>query len=411
MKVLHINDTYCNLGGSEKYLLNLCNALEERGNEIIIISSSENEHISVNGRREYFVKPSYGIRSGLKMWSVYRDIVEKENPDLIHVHNTQHNDEHFFVSPLIIQRLSKLKPTVKFVHDARFFCPNAGRKVTTSLNEICNYPVGKYCLNKKGCHLFALDYNRSFDNLHKFFLVCYDLWVSKMMNRTIVASQYMCDELIKNGLPKDKISIIPCFTEKAVDREEIINKQNGLILYVGRLHKGKGIRQFIEALSNMKDKQWRAEIVGDGELFQELQKRVEALGLKERVKSLGWLSNGEIDDCYQRCSMVIMPSMFPESFGLVGIEAMAVGKPVVAFDAGGVKDWLIDGETGYLVERGDIKGLATKISRLLDDEELAKRMGVKALKNVDKFYRKDLHLKKLIRIYEEVIKERINYPN
>jgi glycosyltransferase involved in cell wall biosynthesis len=406
MKILHINDTYVELGGTEKYLLDLCAELERRGHQIIIISSTENKHISVKGRKEYFVKPSFFIRSGLKMWSLYREIIEKENPDVIHLHNTQHKNEYHFLSPFIIQRLNKLKPTVKFVHDSRFFCPNAGQKVIHSENKICIYPVGRVCLNRGGCNLLTLKYGDVFYNLRRFLIVSYELQISKKMSRIIVTNQYMFDELVKNALPKDKINILPLYTDKALHFKNIKNKQKDLILYVGRLHKGKGVMEFIEALSYIKDKQWEAEIAGDGELFKDLKKKVETLGLSRRVKFLGWLSNEEIDDCYQRSSMTIVPSMFPESFGLVGIEAMAFGTPVIAFDAGGIREWLRDGETGFLVERGDLKGLASKISLLLEDEALTRKIGMKARENVDKYYRKELHLNKIISIYEEIINER-----
>jgi len=404
MKILHINDNYCNLGGAEKYLLDICKALEEMGNQIIIISSSEREHISVQGRREYFVKPSQGLRSGLRIWSTYRDIVKREKPDIIHLHNT-HN-AHYFISPLVIKRLCSLKPIVKFVHDARFFCPNYGMKAIPSSNEICNYPVGTRCLNRKGCHLFNLNGNGAFYNLYRYFLLSYELHVSRLLDRVIVGSQYMYDELVKNGFAKNRISIIPCYTEKALDIEITKNMQKGLILYIGRFDKVKGAPQFIEALNYLKDQQWCAEIVGDGELFKNLEERVEKLGLKNRIKFLGRLSNDEVDRCYQRCRMVVMPSMVPESFGLVGIEAMGFGKPVVAFDSGGISEWLIDGHNGFLVKRGDIEGLSKKISELLEDVGLCCNMGVKAKERVEKNYRKELHITRLLHLYEKVIKER-----
>jgi glycosyltransferase involved in cell wall biosynthesis len=104
--------------------------------------------------------------------------------------------------------------------------------------------------------------------------------------------------------------------------------------------------------------------------------------------------------------MVVIPSLIPEAFGLVGIEAMTFGKPVVAFDSGGIREWLIDGETGFLVKRGDIRGLGDRISQLLKEESLAREMGKKGKERVEKFYRKDIHLKKLLAIYEEVINKR-----
>lgn len=403
MKILHINEYYCNFGGAEKYLLEICNAQEQMGNKIIIISSSKNKHISVQGRKEYFVKPSYSIRGGQKMWSIYKGIVEKENPDIIYLHNT-----YYFVSPFIIKRLHRLKPTVKFVHDVRFFCPNYGTKIIPSLDKICDYPVGRFCLNKKGCHLFDLSRRGTFRYLYRYCFLFYELWVSRKLDRIIVGSQYIHDELIKNGFANDRISIIPCYTEKALDIDTTKNMQKGLILYIGRLDKVKGAPQFIEALNYLKDQQWCAEIVGDGELFKDLEERVEKLGLKERIKFLGRLSNDEVDRCYQRCSMAVMPSMIPESFGLVGIEAMAFGKPVVAFDSGGIREWLIDGETGFLVKRGDIKAFVNRISQLLEEESLARKMGEHGKEHVENSYRKEVHIKRLLAVYEEAINNRVN---
>ena len=98
--------------------------------------------------------------------------------------------------------------------------------------------------------------------------------------------------------------------------------------------------------------------------------------------------------------------MIPESFGLVGVEAMAFGKPVVAFDSGGIREWLIHGETGYLVERGDIKGLAEKLSLLLEDQSLVRTMGESAKVRLNGCYRKETHLNALQKIYEEVTRNR-----
>ena len=116
----------------------------------------------------------------------------------------------------------------------------------------------------------------------------------------------------------------------------------------------------------------------------------------------------EINKYLADSDIVVMPSMIPESFGLVGIEAMASGKPVVAFDAGGIREWLADGETGYLVERGDVRGMAERISRLLKNSSLAKRMGEKGKELVEKYYRRDIHLPGLLDVYQDVIKTRSN---
>ncbi len=400
MKILQINDTYRNLGGAERYLLGTCNALEEMGHQIVIISSAEKDHISVRGRKEYFVPPSYGARSTLKTWGIYSEIVERENPDIIHLHQA-----HYFVSPVIIRRLCQLKPMVKFVHDVRFFCP-LGTKVIPSANALCYAPVGIQCFQQKGCYPFCGEHGSVFANMHKFLLVSYELRVSRMLDTIIVGSHYMHDELVRNGFAADKITILPCYTDLVMGCTET-PQEKGLILFVGRLFKEKGVPQFMEALRFLKNAQWHAEIVGEGDFRKEAEELAKQSGLEQRITFRGQLSEEEVARCYKRCSMVVLPSMMPESFGLVGIEAMSWGKPVVAFDTGGIREWLVDHKTGFLVERGDTKGLAEKISLLLDDESLAKEMGERGKERVKHAYSKEAHITKLLIIYEEAINRRI----
>jgi glycosyltransferase involved in cell wall biosynthesis len=75
---------------------------------------------------------------------------------------------------------------------------------------------------------------------------------------------------------------------------------------------------------------------------------------------------------------VVVPSLWPEPFGLVGPEAMAHGLPVIASRVGGIPEWLADGEVGFLFEPGDVQGLADRINRLLFDRALARRLGQQA---------------------------------
>ncbi len=92
--------------------------------------------------------------------------------------------------------------------------------------------------------------------------------------------------------------------------------------------------------------------------------------LERGIQFVCWASNEEMSIYYRKASVLPIPSWWAEAFGIVGIEAMSNSRPVVAFRTGGIPDWLGDQETGYLVERGDIKGLADKISLLLDQEDL-----------------------------------------
>jgi glycosyltransferase involved in cell wall biosynthesis len=88
---------------------------------------------------------------------------------------------------------------------------------------------------------------------------------------------------------------------------------------------------------------------------------------------------------------------------MIGIEAMAHEKPVVAFDVGGISEWLTDGETGFLVKAGDTAGLADKINTILCDSSLAERMGAKALDMIKKRFLAESHVNQLLAVFKKAI--------
>ena len=121
----------------------------------------------------------------------------------------------------------------------------------------------------------------------------------------------------------------------------------------------------------------------------------------------GWLDKTGLDQLYRSATVVVGPSMVLEAFGLVGIEAMAYLKPIVAFDAGGVREWLSNGETGFLVEEGNIDGMAKRIDTLLESPRLARKMGMEGRRRVDAEFRRKIHLERLTAVYEEAIHDRV----
>ena len=225
------------------------------------------------------------------------------------------------------------------------------------------------------------------------------------MDRVIAPSQYIKDVAVMNGIPGDIIEVVPHFTGKNLKNEWVEPEEN-TILFVGRTDPLKGISEFIEALSFLNDQTWKAYIIGTGEGMSEYEKTAEEFGIKDRIYFLRGLDYSDLDRYYQKASIVVFPSMSPESFGLVGIEAMSFGRPVVAFDVGGPREWLVDGETGFLVKRGDIQGLSQRIVQLIDNDSLTKKMGLEGMKRINESYRKENHFKKLLTVYEEVIQRR-----
>ncbi len=129
------------------------------------------------------------------------------------------------------------------------------------------------------------------------------------------------------------------------------------VLYVGRLSEEKGVLELVAATVGM-----RLVVAGDGPL-------------RERVPgALGFVPHHELSPLYARAAVVACPSR-REGFGVACAEAMAHGRPVVASAVGGLLDLVVDGETGLLVPPGDVGRLRAALRRLLEDEELRRRMG------------------------------------
>ena len=388
MTILQVHFRYDRFGGGERYFFNLCNALEEKGHKVIVVSSRHTDNYHAKERKEIFIDRSFGLRTGYKMWGRVKDIINSEGPDVIHLHET-----FFFMSPYIIRRLIELKPTVQTLHNSIFFCPRHTKILHGG--DICNYGMGARCISS-GC-VREIDLPLAFNMFWR-------ILVTRKVDKVIVPSHYLKEESIRNGIPSEKIEVVPHFTDKN-PKNEYIEPETDSILFVGRTDLLKGIRELVNALSLIKERSWKAYIIGTGDEPEKYIRLSQDLGLGERIIFLKNLDYEAIDEYYQRASMVVFPSMCAESFGLVGIEAMSFGRPVIAFDVGGPREWLVDGETGFIVKRGDIKGLADRIVELLEDEQLARRMGQQGQERVEKYYRKEMHLKQLLTIYEEAVKK------
>jgi glycosyltransferase involved in cell wall biosynthesis len=151
------------------------------------------------------------------------------------------------------------------------------------------------------------------------------------------------------------------------------------LLFVGRLVRRKGVDRLLEALRDIDDRPWRLEIVGFGPERESLEAQALRLGLADRVRFLGRVSDHDLVAAYRRATAFVLPATIDqradtEGLGVVLLEAMSYGVPVVATALGGITDIVVDGATGILVE-DDVGALATGLRRILADPETARAMG------------------------------------
>jgi glycosyltransferase involved in cell wall biosynthesis len=161
------------------------------------------------------------------------------------------------------------------------------------------------------------------------------------------------------------------------------------VLYAGRLTPNKGLGTLLEAMRSVDG---RLDVVGGGWWRDGAVALAGKLGVADRVEFHGWQPAEAVDGFYRRASVVSVPSHWPEPFGMVGPEALAHGRPVVASDTGGIPEWLDHARTGYLVPAGDAERLADGLRALLADSELCRRMGETGAAQVRERYSPAAHV-------------------
>jgi len=127
--------------------------------------------------------------------------------------------------------------------------------------------------------------------------------------------------------------------------------------------------------------------------------------LADRVQFRGFVPPDELQGFYVDASVFVVPSVWPEPFGMVGPEAMRYGLPVVAFDAGGIKEWLIHGENGFLAPWMDTSAFASRIEELLRNKELSRQMGRHGRERVNRVYSASRQVDTLEQIFVSVALE------
>lgn len=160
-----------------------------------------------------------------------------------------------------------------------------------------------------------------------------------------------------------------------------------VVLFVGRLAEKKGVTYLIEAMKRVKAK---LVIVGEGPLRGELQEQVKRQLLGDKVIFMGARSHDELPEIYASADVFVTPSITAkdkdkEGFGLVILEAMASGVPVVASQSGGITEIIVHEHNGLLSKEKDSKSLADNINRLLQDDDLRKKIIINMKKTVEKY--------------------------
>jgi glycosyltransferase involved in cell wall biosynthesis len=393
MKILFVHDRFGAFGGAESNALLTATELKRRGHELAVL------HGPVTGRGEAPWRDTfsqfYPLAPEGNRFRVQAAIADFQ-PDVIYVHKMSELE--------VLDRLGQSRlPVVRMVHDHDLYCMRSYKYFFWN-RKICNRAASPFCLF--GCGAFvARNRGRGWPlRWVSYFEKKKEIRLNQKFHRMIVATAYMREELLRNGFAHDRIRILPPATEFSEERIQSNFSSRNLIVFAGQIIRGKGVDVLIESLAHV-ETPFECVIIGEGNHKTYCQALARKLGLENRVRFTGFLPQPEIRTYYKECSLVVLSSIWPEPFGAVGLEGMRHGLPVVAFDAGGIREWLLDGQNGFLVPWRDRNRFAERVEQLLGDKGLARQMGETGRKFVSQQYDVTSYISTLENLLGELVPE------
>lgn len=228
--------------------------------------------------------------------------------------------------------------------------------------------------------------------------------------KAIITSSNYSAKILKNELPKvaDKIIVIPCGMQKPNQKipPKKSNSTTTNIVCVSRLEKGKGQDLLINSIKKVQQENFdiKLKIIGTGETLYSLQKLTKSLNLQNMISFEGYVKDAKAE--IAKADILVFPTMWKlEGFGMVAVEAMSLGTPVVAFDFGPIPDIITNEYDGLLAKPGDIDDLANKIIRLINDRDLQQKL----IKNAQETFQKKFTIERAGENYQQVLFEAMRH--
>ncbi|KPV39323.1 glycosyltransferase family 4 protein [Alicyclobacillus ferrooxydans] len=258
-------------------------------------------------------------------------------------------------------------PAIRYLHVASCVCPN-NQKYRFGVSSVCNEAFGLHCVvhrKARGCHFDGGRKQYSFLGFLRSLMTNYAAryWDSRL-DRIVANSEYVRFLYIQSGYPKDRLVLsyppnrfLGMGTAKNVSKEKFV-------LYSGRIEGVKGLSELQQILAQLPENV-KLHVAGVGGQVDELQQFAQKRNLKHKLVYLGFLQDIELKEQLELATVCVMPSHLPETYGLSGAEAIALGTPVVAYDVGGVREWLVSDQHGKLVSPESSEKFVSSVLEIL----------------------------------------------
>jgi glycosyltransferase involved in cell wall biosynthesis len=363
---------YPHVGGIESHVLSLSKALIERGHEVAVFTSRYDKHLSENevieGIEVNRVKPALNLFTTPLIPNVKKKLL-KAKGDVVHAHLPPPFAEYY---------ASRACKRTKIPFVITYHCdPEIPNILSRPLTNIYRRTFGYYAL---------IHSNKIIVHTQTYSATSRALWTFE-------------PEIIPSAID---INRFHPDNDGSKVREKHHLKDKKIVLYVGRFVYHKGLEHLIEASTQL-DKDVYYILVGSGEYLKTMKKLISKYHTEKQFVFPGYVPSEILPQYYAAADVLVLPSVLRlEAFGLVIVEAMASGKPVVISDIPGVREVISDNIHGFLAEPANPNDLALKLKRLLDDQNLRIKFGRAGRKKVEKAFNWDSVVKNVEKVYKSV---------
>ena len=408
LRIVIANKFWHRRGGQERLMFDEIAWLEAAGHEVAHFSATHPENDNSPWSDYFAPYLEIGVHSTLSarqrvraarrmFWNGdaarrFARLLQEFRPDLVHVHGI-----HRQISPSILFEAKRARvPVVQTLHDYHPICP---ADVLLLGDRIACDPPRCGRINVTPCVLYHCVHHSLSRSLLAAVELLWRRWViqyESLVDAFICPSRYMASRIAADAFPNTAIHVLPnAVPEQSCRGSASAGKS---FVYAGRLAHEKGLPTLLSAASLA-----RVELVvaGDGPMRASLQ-----TSAPPNVRFVGRLSGQAVDHLLQTGRAAVLPSECVENAPMAVLEAMTLGRPVVASRMGGIPEQVRDGIDGLLVRPGDVLELAAALRILADSPDWADRMGSAARHRATALFGPRRHTTGLVRVYRSVVHER-----
>ena len=407
MRILHVHKYFHDEDGASRYMFELMKLQQKAGHAVAPFAMHDPRN-KASSWDSFFVSSldTSRLRFGLSifktlgraLWSreaarKMRALLSAFHPDVVHMHNI-----YTHLSPSVIAECRKAGvPVVFTIHDyalvsANYALWSKSGPLALGPSDLLTVARSRFI---KGSFIatLLLEFIRRIQVSLKLF--------ERGVDRYLPVSENVKRALLATGFNSGRVEVITPFAGNllphAMPTTATARERSG-VLYSGRLESYKGIETFLLAAQSFPDEQFL--VAGAGPL----EDKVRNAG--GNVRYLGFLNSYELWSTMRTSRGVVMPSRWYEPFGLVALEAMALGTPVVVSDRVGAAHLVKDGANGLIFKAGDSGNLIHKLKKLIADPQLGERLGEAGERTAKAHGDPRKHLEKILEIYDIVLQER-----